>query len=236
MMRMELKEIVAERLKQLNLKPIEAATKYGAERTFVRDILSERKKSVRSDKMPLLAEILQLDLSALSRGELLPIDEAHPEFIESEDEPPEDHYSLPVMGFIGAGAEIEPDFEQVPPEGLEQLALPFPLPDGLIAFEVRGDSMLPFYKHGHVVIVWEQQKKPLEAFFGDEAVVRTSTGRRFLKTIERGFNGVNLRSFNAPLIEDVFLEWIGEVFAVFPKTSLKHVVKAGGIQGRLKIA
>lgn len=51
--------------------------------------------------------------------------------------------SAPVMGFVGAGAEIEPDYEQVPPEGLATVTLPFPLPDDMIAFEVRGDSMLP---------------------------------------------------------------------------------------------
>lgn len=233
---MELKDIVRIRLDQLKLSPIEVATRHGVERTFVRDILAGRKKSVRADKMPLLAEVLQLDLSALSRGELLPVEEASPEFIEPEDDNlPKKHF-IPLMGFIGAGGEIMPDFEQVPPEGLDQLELPFPLPEGLIAFQIKGDSMLPFYKDGHVVVVWEDQKKPLELFYGEEAAVKTTLGRRFLKTIERGFNGVNLRSFNAPPIEDVFLEWIGEIFAVLPKSSLKHVAKAGGIQGRLNLA
>ena len=33
-----------------------------------------------------------------------------------------------VVGRIGAGAEILPEFEQIPPEGLFEIELPFPLP------------------------------------------------------------------------------------------------------------
>jgi repressor LexA len=142
---------------------------------------------------------------------------------------------IPLMGFIGAGAEIEPEFEQVPPEGLDQVTFEIPLPDGLIAFQIRGDSMLPFYKDGHIVVVWEQQKRPIEAFYGEEAVVRTSSGRRFLKTIERGIAGINLRSFNAPVIENQKIEWIGEIFAVMPRLQWKGIEKKGGIQGRLRL-
>jgi phage repressor protein C with HTH and peptisase S24 domain len=140
---------------------------------------------------------------------------------------------VPLMGYIGAGAEIEPEFEQTPPDGLDQIWVPFPMPEEMIALEVRGVSMLPIYKPGHVVICYAQQKRPLEAFFGEEAAVRTSDGRRFLKTVMRGAEGVNLMSFNAPMIENVSLEWIGEIFAVLPKTSVRHIERKGGIQGRL---
>lgn len=143
---------------------------------------------------------------------------------------------VPLMGYIGAGAEIEPDFEQTPHEGLDQIHVPFPLPDEMVAFEVRGDSMLPVYKNGHVVIVYRDQKRPIEAFFGEEAAVRTSDGRRFIKTIMRGTPGVNLMSWNAAPIENVHLDWIGEIFAVLPRTSLKHVERKGGIQGRLRVS
>lgn len=229
MISMDLKEIVETRLDQLGLSPIEAATRHGVERTFLRDILTGRKKSVRSDKMPLVAKLLDLDVAALSKGQLVPIDAA------TIDEPEPAGYDIPLMGYIGAGAEIEPEYEQVPPEGLDQITLPFPLPDDLIAFEVRGESMLPFYKNGFVIVAYREQKKPVSAFYGEEAIVRTSSGRRYIKTIERGFNGVNLRSFNAPLIENAHIEWIGEIFAVMPKLAVKHAAKVGGIQGRLKL-
>lgn len=142
---------------------------------------------------------------------------------------------VPLMGYLGAGAEIEPEFEQVPPEGLDQIHLPFELNDDLVAFKVRGDSMLPFYKDGAVIVVHREQRKPLEAFFGEEAAVRTADGRRFIKTIMRGQDGVNLMSWNAPAIENVHLEWIGEIFAVLPPQVLRRQIKLGGIQGQLRL-
>lgn len=144
---------------------------------------------------------------------------------------------IPIVGYVGAGAEVTPDFEQVPPEGLDTIDIPFPLPAEMIAFVVRGDSMLPVYRDGHVIVVYRDQKRPLEAFYGEDAAVRTEDGRRFIKTIMRGQNGmVNLFSWNAPPIENVSLEWIGEIFGAFPAAQIRRVARQGGIQGRLKIA
>lgn len=140
------------------------------------------------------------------------------------------------MGYIGAGAEIEPEFEQVPPEGLEQIEIPFDVSDDMVCFQVRGDSMLPVYRDGFVVIAYRDQKRPLESFYGEDAIVRTSDGRRFIKTVERGVDGVNLRSFNAPLIESVRLEWIGEIFGVLHRSQVKTIARRGGIQGQLRLA
>lgn len=72
---MNLKEIVIERLNQLGLGAVEAATAAGIERTFIRDIVEDKKKSVRADKLPVLAAALKLDPSALAAGTLVPIDE-----------------------------------------------------------------------------------------------------------------------------------------------------------------
>jgi repressor LexA len=144
--------------------------------------------------------------------------------------------SIPIVGYIGAGAEVEPEFEQVPPDGLDQIDIPFPLPEDMVAFVVRGDSMLPVYKDGHVIVVYRDQKKSLEAFYGEEAAVRTSGGRRFIKTIMKGQDGhVNLLSWNAQPIENVRLEWIGEIFGVFPRSTLKRAERIGGIQGQLRL-
>lgn len=149
---------------------------------------------------------------------------------------PEVDTGVPLMGRVGAGAEIEPDFEQVPPEGLDSIDVPFPLPDDMIAFEVKGDSQYPVYRDGTIIVVFREQKKPLDAFYGLEAAVRTTDGRRFIKTITRGSVGVTLTSWNAPPIEDVELAWIGEIFATLPPSARKRGPKAGGIQGRLSFA
>lgn len=143
---------------------------------------------------------------------------------------------VPLMGYLGAGAEVDPDFEQVPPEGLDQIHLPILVPDDMIAFKVRGDSMLPAFKDGAIIVVYREQMRPLEAFYGEEAAVRTSDGRRYIKTIMRGRDGlVNLFSWNASPIEDIHLEWIGEIFAVLPPAALRKSVRQRGIQGQLRL-
>jgi repressor LexA len=132
---------------------------------------------------------------------------------------------VPIMGRIGAGAVIEPEYEQVPPEGLGEIELPFPISVEAIAFEVSGDSMVPKYENGDVIVVYRDQRHPLASFYGEEAAVRLKTGERYLKTIERGKSPsmVNLTSFNAKPITGVKLEWIGEICVTLPKAQIARM-------------
>jgi repressor LexA len=127
--------------------------------------------------------------------------------------------AVPLMGRVGAGAIIEPDFDQIPPEGLSEVSLPFPVPDGMIAFEVDGDSMYPRYDPGDIIVVRREQNRPPESFIGQFAAVRTADGRRYLKRIYAGTkkDSYRLESFNAPPIHDVTLVWIGEIHATVPQ-------------------
>jgi len=133
--------------------------------------------------------------------------------------------SVPIMGRVGAGAAIEPEHEQVPPEGLGEVELPFPMSEETIAFEVAGDSMLPKYENGDVIVVYREQRHPLASFYGEEAAVRLKTGERYLKTVERGKSStlVNLTSFNAKPINSVKLEWIGEICVTLPRGQIERL-------------
>jgi repressor LexA len=133
--------------------------------------------------------------------------------------------TVPIMGRVSAGAVIEPDIEQVPPEGLGEVELPFPISEETVAFEVSGDSMLPKYETGDIIVVYLEQRHPLSSFFGEEAVVRLKTGERYLKTIERGKSPslVNLTSFNAKPIQGVKLEWIGEICVTLPRGQIDRL-------------
>ncbi len=137
----------------------------------------------------------------------------------------EDPVDVPVMGYVGAGAMIEPDFEQIPEDGLYQITLPFAVPDEMLAFVIKGDSMLPRYDDGDVIVVWREQRRNFESFYGEEAAIRTSDGRRYLKQIVCSNGGVMLMSWNAKPIENVNLEWIGEIYATIRASQLRRAVK-----------
>ena len=139
--------------------------------------------------------------------------------------------SVPIMGRVGAGASISPEYEQMPPEGIGEVELPFPIAEETIAFEVVGDSMLPKYENGDIIVVYRDQRHPLSSFYGEEAAVRLKTGERYLKTIERGKTAhvVNLTSFNAKPIAGVKLEWIGEICVTLPRGQIERLrAKAAG--------
>jgi repressor LexA len=134
--------------------------------------------------------------------------------------------TVPVMGFVGAGAEITPDLEQVPPEGLEQVDLPVAVSSDVIGFRVRGDSMLPAYREGDAILVLKEQRGEIDSYVGEEAVVRTVDGRRYLKEIQRGtrHGSYNLSSYNAKLISDVRIAWVGEIYLVVRAKQVRRVL------------
>src|SRR5450631_3146771 len=130
-----------------------------------------------------------------------------------------------IMDRVSAEATIEPEHEQVPPEGLGEVELPFPIAEETVAFEVAGDSMLPKYENGDIIVVYRDQRHPVASFYGEEAAVRLKTGERYLKTIERGKSPalVNLTSFNAKPINGVKLEWIGEICVTLPRGQIERL-------------
>ena len=58
-------------------------------------------------------------------------------------------------------ARSSPELEQMPPEGLGEVELPFPIAEETIAFEVVGNFDVPKYENGDIIVVYREQRHPL---------------------------------------------------------------------------
>ncbi len=176
-----------------------AAKKPDAIRNLKRAVKNGERRGVTTETLIALAPVLKTTAAWLLEG----VGEATP------------GNRVRVVGRIGAGAEIQPEFEQIPPEGLYEIEVPFPIDKDAIAFLVEGDSMWPRYDPGDVIICWRQGADANEVV-GWEAAVRTSDGKRYLKRIQRGAapGTFDLESHNAAPIRSVRIEWAAEIQGV----------------------
>lgn len=116
---------------------------------------------------------------------------------------------LPVVGFVGAGGEIEYHDAYAKGFGMYDVAGLPGLNKDFIGLEVRGDSMLPLFRNGYVVFI----KRMIDGFdeeaLTDWAVCKLEDGRTLLKQIRRSatHGHFDLLSLNAATIENVRLEW-----------------------------
>ncbi|MFU0504161.1 LexA family transcriptional regulator [Pseudaminobacter sp. NGMCC 1.201702] len=118
---------------------------------------------------------------------------------------PGENFTLDVIGYIGAGAEVRPINDGEP---LQQIEVDFPVPQGSVAAIVRGDSMFPIFEDGDLVAYGGEPLAPEKAI-GSTCVVQLSDGRMLIKRVRRGTQEglYTLTSSNAPDIEDVPLDW-----------------------------
>lgn len=122
---------------------------------------------------------------------------------------------VPIKGIVGLGEQIEWIGE--PDMVLGEVELPFPVKEGCVALEARGDSQYPRVRSGEIVVVYFNGLTA-DDMVGQEAVVRLSDGSYLLKTIRRGYEPgrFNLESWNAPTRENVTIEQVATVVAIIP--------------------
>ena len=202
---MELEDVlfrIESRLKAVGLSAHAAslaAKRPDAIRNLKRAVKNHDRRGVTTETLMALAPVLKTTAAWLLEG----VGEPTPGNI------------VQVAGRIGAGAEILPEFEQIPPEGLYEIEVPFPIANDAIAFQVEGDSMWPRYDPGDVIICWRQGTN-VDEVVGWEAAVRTTDGKRYLKRIQRGGSSgtFDLESHNAAPIRGVRIEWAAEIKGV----------------------
>jgi hypothetical protein len=114
--------------------------------------------------------------------------------------------SVKLIGEIGAGQEIRP-FADV--DDYEPVAADIGDPDA-VAFQVKGDSMMPLARNLDLIFVGPEQKD-ITALIGRECAVVLEDGRRFFKVIENGSKRGrhDLISYNAEPIRDVVIHSAG---------------------------
>jgi Peptidase S24-like len=181
-----------------------AAQRPDAIRNLQRAVKNKDRRGITTDTLVALAPVLKTTAAWLLEGTG---EQAQDQLVAGN--------SVAVAGQIIAGAEIKPDFELVPPEGLYEIELPFPVPAAAAAYQIEGDSMWPRYDPGDVVICL-QQGNSIEEAVGLEAAVRTSDGKRYLKRIQRGAvpGTFDLESHNGAPIRGVSIVWAAAIQAV----------------------
>lgn len=129
-----------------------------------------------------------------------------------------DAATVPVIGYVGAGAEFDfiDDYEKG--AGFDTVEAPPGTPRNAVAVMVRGKSEYPIHNDGDILLYWNI-RYDVESFLNIRCVCRLADGRTVIKTPTRGSaKGLfTLISFNAPPIEDIVLEWCAKIEWVKPR-------------------
>lgn len=209
-----LKEIAVKRLEELNLGPVEAAVAAGLERTFIRDIVEDKKKSVRADKLAGLATALSLDAEGLARGVAIPLDQV-------ENRQP----MLKIVGKAGAG-----------PDGTVSFATgdgnlgEIPVPEGVSphasVLEIQGTSMRGIAEDGWLII-YEEKEFPNEDHMGEPCVCFLNDDRVLVKVPHPGSSRglFHLESMNAPTMYDVPVLHFALIVDIKPRRAAQKYMK-----------
>jgi phage repressor protein C with HTH and peptisase S24 domain len=120
---------------------------------------------------------------------------------------------VPLVGFAQAGAGGFFDDSGFPAgEGWDLIELPGRAPEGTYALGIQGDSMLPLYRHGDILIV--DPNAPVHR--GDRVVVKTTGGEVMAKVLEKQTTrAIDLISLNPEhenrTIPAAEVEWMARV-------------------------
>lgn len=126
---------------------------------------------------------------------------------------------VPVVGIVGAGAEVFPIDDHMQGTGIEEVEAPPGVdPRETVALRIKGDSMMPFMPEGTIVYYSERFDGGCDAYLNKLCVVKIKDGPTLLKMLKKGYarGRFNLMSYNADMIEDVQLEWCAKIIFIKP--------------------
>jgi transcriptional regulator with XRE-family HTH domain len=122
-----------------------------------------------------------------------------------------------VVGYIGAGAEVIPFDDFAKGVGLNEVEAPMGYSGECVAVQVRGNSMYPI-EDGWLVFYRKDLDGVDESAVNKLCVVKVADGATLIKKLRKGSRKglFNLESWNAPLQEDVRLDWAAPVIDIRP--------------------
>lgn len=126
---------------------------------------------------------------------------------------------IPIVGYVGARAEVYPIDDHAKGDGLDMVDAPPGVAPNTVVVVVRGESMAPQYRDG-TMLYYSQQLPPEDCLYDQNgAVVRLSDGRMMVKRILPGSQpgSYTLSSVNADDMIDVELEWAAPIDWVKPR-------------------
>jgi phage repressor protein C with HTH and peptisase S24 domain len=120
---------------------------------------------------------------------------------------------VPVLGYVGAGAEVYSIDDHAKGNGMFETSAP---PQGatpsMVALVVRGDSMSPAYEAGDIIYYDQQLSGDFDHLVGKRVVVRLTDGRTFVKKLRKNSEGQFwLHSHNAEPMINPQIEWLASV-------------------------
>ncbi|MHC2016351.1 S24/S26 family peptidase [Methylobacterium sp. CM6247] len=141
-----------------------------------------------------------------------------------------------ISGLIGAGGEVDTNLSQAYGDEVVEVEVLVPLPPDVSAYEVWGDSMLPKYDPGDIVIV-KNTASPPELLLDEVALVITGEGKRYLKRILKGAEEgyYDLESFNARPMKNMKILRAGAVHLIIPAKQVERIANGKEIERRYRV-
>lgn len=178
---MDTGQMIADRIEALigqrGTNPRAVALAAGMSPTGVRDIITRKTKNPTYANLAKIAEVLGVEVSDFVSGP----------------KPEKQHaishqVTVAVPGFVGAGAEVDLSDPYPKGEGMYKVVCPPQLdPHGVVAVEVRGDSMEPVFSEGDLLFYTRNGANgvPTEAI-GRKCVAETEDGKVWVKQLKVG--------------------------------------------------
>lgn len=125
---------------------------------------------------------------------------------------------VPVIMYLGAGAELYPVDDHAQGRGLEIVEPPPGVREDCVAARIRGESMHPL-RDGWLVFWIKKHDGVPESCIGQLCVCQVKDGPTLLKDLHLGSKDglYTLTSWNAPPRADVVLEWASPVIDIRPR-------------------